>query len=121
MTAIAQPLVVPMPQQAATSSSRLAWFDFARLMAAYAIVWLHTPRSVELTPWSVLGRFAVPFFAAGSVFFVIEGLRRQSRRNGWDYAANRFRRIYVPFLGWSGIYLVLKTIKSVTLPDQPND
>ncbi|HZZ26587.1 MAG TPA: acyltransferase [Pirellulales bacterium] len=97
------------------------WLDFARLAAAYSIVWLHTPRSPQLSSWNVLGRFAVPFFTAGAVFFVIDGLRRQPHRSWREYAVNRFRRIYVPFVGWSLIYVLLKLFKKVALPDQAND
>src|ERR1043165_5782748 len=100
---------------------RLASFDAARLVAAYCIVWLHSLRSAELAPWNILGRFAVPFFAAAAVFFVIESVRHQPGRTFAEYARNRFRRIYVPFLAWSGIYLVFKLIKSLLVPDQPND
>lgn len=100
---------------------RLAWLDFARLIAAYSIVWLHTQRCAELVPWTVLGRFAVPFFTAGAVFFVIEGLRRQPDRTLREYTINRFRRIYLPFLAWSVVYFVMKSVKKMALPDEPND
>jgi surface polysaccharide O-acyltransferase-like enzyme len=106
---------------AAPARQRLAMFDFARLVAIYGIVWLHTLRSPTLISWTVLGRFAVPFFAAGAAFFVIEGLRRQPTRALGEYAWGRVRRIYMPFLAWSGIYLVFKWVKSAVLPDQPND
>jgi surface polysaccharide O-acyltransferase-like enzyme len=105
----------------AAINSRIACLDFTRLFAAYSIVWLHTPRSPQLIPWTVLGRFAVPFFAAGAVFFVIDGLRRQPQRTLREYTINRFRRIYVPFLAWSLIYLVFKAGKKLALPDEPND
>src|SRR5215471_2376240 len=101
--------------------TRLAWFDAARLVAAYSIVWIHTPRSAELAPWTVLGRFAVPFFAAAAVFFVIDGVHRQPQRGFVKYAIGRFQRIYVPFLAWSAIYLAFKVAKGALLPDQSND
>jgi surface polysaccharide O-acyltransferase-like enzyme len=103
------------------NSSRLAWLDFSRLFAASSIVWLHTPRSPQLASWAVIGRFAVPFFTAGAVFFVIDGLRRQSDRTLREYTINRFRRIYLPFLAWSVIYLAFKAAKKLALPDEPND
>jgi peptidoglycan/LPS O-acetylase OafA/YrhL len=108
-------------QASAPARQRLAMFDFARLVAIYSIVWLHALRSPMLIPWTVLGRFAVPFFAAGAVFFVIESLRRQPTRSLGEYALGRVRRIYLPFLAWSGIYLIFKWVKSAVLPDQPND
>ena len=105
----------------APTRQRLALFDFARLVAIYSIVWLHTLRSPTLISWTVLGRFAVPFFAAGASFFVIESLRRQPNRPLGEYALGRVRRIYLPFLAWSGIYLAFKWVKSAVLPDQQND
>ena len=106
---------------AAPAARRLAWLDSARLIAIYSIVWLHTPRSPQLASWSVLGRFAVPFFTAGAVFFVIDGLRRYPHRTLSEYAFNRFRRIYLPFAAWSTVYLLVKLFKKTALPDQPND
>jgi surface polysaccharide O-acyltransferase-like enzyme len=108
-------------EKAPPARTRLVWFDAARLMAAYSIVWIHTPRSAELAPWTVLGRFAVPFFTAAAVFFVIDGLHRQPQRGFAKYAIGRFQRIYVPFLAWCAIYLAFKAAKSRLLPDQPND
>jgi len=105
----------------AANSLRLSWLDFTRLAAAYSIVWLHTLRSPELVHWSRLGRFAVPFFTAGAVFFAIEGLRRKPNRSIREYTVNRFRRIYLPFLAWSLIYVLFKGVKKIALPDEPND
>ncbi len=118
---IRQFAVVSSSVKPAATNSRIAWLDFTRLFAAYSIVWLHTPRSPQLMRWAVLGRFAVPFFTAGAVFFVIAGLRRQPQRTLREYTVNRFRRIYVPFLAWSLIYWVFKAGKKLALPDEPND
>jgi surface polysaccharide O-acyltransferase-like enzyme len=108
-------------QPAQANATRLSWLDFARLLAAYSIVWLHTPHSPQLAPWNVLGRFAVPFFTASAVFFVIDGLRRQPRRTLAEYTINRFRRNYLPFVAWSFVYLVVKLFKKTALPEQAND
>jgi surface polysaccharide O-acyltransferase-like enzyme len=121
MTSATLPAAVIQPAKSPKGVARLAWFDVARLFAAYAIVWLHTVHCEALGPWSVLGRFAVPFFAAGSVFFVIDRLRRQPQRGLQEYTINRLRRIYLPFLAWSAIYLLFKLVKFAALPDQPND
>lgn len=109
------------PPKVAADSSRLLWLDFTRLTAAYSIVWLHTVRSPELVHWSRLGRFAVPFFTAGAVFFAIDGVRRKPNRSFREYTVNRFWRIYLPFLTWSLIYVLLKGVKKFALPDEPND
>lgn len=101
--------------------ARRVAFDLGRLLAAYAIVWLHTPRSALLAPTTVLARFAVPFFVFATIFFVFESLRRQPERTFGKYFISRLLRIYVPFLAWCVIYLLFKGAKSVLLPDQPND
>ena len=120
MAAVLQQLSSAELPASAPVRQRLELFDFARLVAIYSIVWLHTLRSPQLVSWTVLGRFAVPFFAAGAAFFVLEGLRRQPQRSIGEYAWGRVRRIYLPFLAWSGIYLVFKIVKSALLPDQPD-
>src|SRR5262245_42133733 len=111
--------VEPKKLQVGNEKSRLAWLDFSRLFAAYSIVWLHALRSPQLGSWTILGRFAVPFFTASAVFFVIDGLRRHPDRTLREYTVNRFLRIYFPFLAWSLIYLVFKATKKIVLPDEP--
>lgn len=95
--------------------------DLARLLAVYAIVWIHTPRSEMLTGATSLARFAIPFFVFAAIFFVFESLRRHPERTFARYFRSRFLRIYVPFLAWSGIYLLFKGAKSLLLPEQPNE
>jgi peptidoglycan/LPS O-acetylase OafA/YrhL len=111
-------LEVPTPRAA---TSRRTMFDVTRLLAAYSIIWLHTPRSAELVGSTVLGRFAVPFFVAATVFFVWQGLIAKPGRDFGSYAWSRFTRIYLPFLAWSAIYLAFKAAKGMAMPDQPND
>ncbi len=109
------------PIAAATAASRRTMLDVVRLLAAYAIVWLHTPQSPDYAAATALGRFAVPFFTAAAVFLTWEGLVRQPARSGGQYTRGRLLRIYVPFLAWSAIYLAFKVVKARLLPDQPND
>jgi len=119
---LSEPNVEPKaPEPIGRPSGRRAMVDVARLAAVYAVTWLHTPRSPGLEPSLALGRVAVPFFIFAAVFFVLEGLRRHPERTFVQYTRSRFLRIYVPFLAWSGIYLVLKLIKAILLPEQPND
>ena len=100
--------------------SRRVAFDIGRLLAAYAIVWLHTPRSATLEGTTVFGRFAVPFFVFATIFFVFESLRHHPERTFGRYTTGRILRIYVPFLAWCGIYLLFKGTKSLLLPSEPN-
>ena len=113
----------PVPADRGGGATRPRWatFDLARLLAAYAIVWVHASRLPALQSSKALGRFAVPFFVFGAVFFVIDGLRRRPWRGFAEYARSRFVRIYLPFLAWSVVYLGLKLVKAALLPEQPND
>ncbi len=95
--------------------------DVCRLLAAYAIVWLHTPRPAAWADLGLLGRFAVPFFTAAATFFAWQAGSRAGDRTVVGYARSRLMRIYVPFLGWSGIYLAFKGAKALLLPNEPND
>jgi len=103
------------------SAPRWPLIDLARWLAIYAIVWLHTVRSESLLRSTVLTRFAVPFFVAACVFLVFQGVWRKPQRTFVQYGRSRFLRIYLPFLAWSAVYLGFKAVKSVFLPDQPND
>jgi surface polysaccharide O-acyltransferase-like enzyme len=95
--------------------------DLARLLAVYAIVWLHNVQSPALERSRALGRFAVPLFVFLTIFLVFEGVSRNPWRSWGQYARSRAVRLYLPFLAWSGIYLAFKAIKGRLLPGEPND
>lgn len=99
-----------------TARNRLLWLDFARVIAAVAIIWLHTPQSAAMKPTIVVTRFAVPFFAAAAAFMACrigQGALDKSIRS---FAAARFSRIYLPFLGWSAIYFLVRWMASQFIP-----
>lgn len=104
-----------------TARPRRTMLDVGRLAAAYAILWLHTPQLPALESSKSLGRFAVPFFVLVTILLVFEGVARNPERGSWAYVSSRSMRLYLPFLGWSGIYLVFKLIKGWLLPGEPND
>lgn len=120
-TAMLTPEVVTVPQPAAGSTARRPFFEFARLLAAVSIVWLHSMRSPEMLGSTVLGRFAVPFFTAAAVFMICESVARGRRPTVAEYSRSRFLRLYIPFLAWTVIYLNFKLLKGKLAPDQPND
>ncbi|HTU26668.1 MAG TPA: acyltransferase [Pirellulales bacterium] len=105
----------------AAPGARHTMLDVCRLLAAYAIVWLHTPRPQAWADLGLLGRFAVPFFTAAATFFAWQAGARSGERSVTRYAWSRVLRIYVPFLAWSGIYLAFKGAKAILLPAEPND
>lgn len=102
-------MTTPSPAVAVERSSAL---DAARFLAAAAIVWLH---SLPINPaWSHvadLGRLAVPFFSLSAMVMIGETLRRAPQITIGQFAAKRFRRLYVPFLAWTAIYVLLRDLK----------
>ncbi len=122
MSTVEAMLPIAAPKQPAQAAPpRWVALDAMRLAAAYAIIWIHAVRSPALEASMALGRFAVPFFVFSAVFLTIEGLGRHPERTFSEYARQRFVRIYLPFLAWSGIYLIFKGVKWMLLPDLPND
>src|SRR5262245_5376228 len=101
------------PQAATASAGRMIGLDAARLVAAIAIVWLHTPESPPLAHLSVLSSFAVPFFVFTAVLLNLQSLRRNPDRPLGAYVVSRFNRIYVPFFVWSLLYFAFRDLKHI--------
>lgn len=120
-TATATPSIDLQRESVGRDRARRPLLDFARLLAAVSIVWLHTMRSPQLIDSTALGRFAVPFFTAAAVFMICGSVARGCRKTLAEYTRNRFTRLYVPFLAWTAIYLGFKWIKARVAPGQPND
>jgi surface polysaccharide O-acyltransferase-like enzyme len=94
--------------------------DAMRVVASFMIIWIHVPRSEELLATTIVARFAVPFFVFAAVFFAAQTGLKKPDRSATGYLLTRFRRIYVPFLLWSGVYLAMKWAKLLLTPNQPN-
>lgn len=88
---------------AAGVKQRLEMFDAMRFLAGVGVIWFHSVESAQLGPSGVLGRFSVAFFTIMGVVVLYEGVRKYPQRTLRDFAARRFRRLYLPFLGWSAI------------------
>jgi surface polysaccharide O-acyltransferase-like enzyme len=115
----ASTLVLGALERPQTATARGARLETLRLFAALAVIWIHVPRSPELAWTTVFCRFAVPLFVASAAYFAVRAAyKTQTSR---EYLLARVQRIYLPFLAWSGIYLLFKLIKARLLPDQPND
>ncbi|WP_428937872.1 acyltransferase [Fontivita pretiosa] len=99
--------------------SRDLGFDSVRLLASIAIVWAHSPRSDQIMWLQVLGVFGTSFFAAASVYFLAQGLRRDADRTLGRYALSRARRLYVPFLVWSIVYLIFRNLCRALITHKP--
>ncbi len=103
------------------SSQRMMALDAARFLAAVGVVWIHVPRSEELLPSSILGRFAVPFFTAAAILFVVMGVAKRPSQSLGQFLISKIQRLYLPFLAWSGLYLGFKLLKYLLIPSEPND
>jgi len=99
--------------------SRDLGFDSVRLLASIAIVWAHSPRSEQIMWLQVLGAFGTSFFAAASVYFLAQGVRRDARRTLGRYALSRVRRLYVPFVVWSIVYLIFRNLCRTLITNKP--
>ncbi|MBC8106222.1 MAG: acyltransferase [Anaerolineae bacterium] len=88
-----------------------------RLFAAAGVVLVHSIESSELEYWGNLFRFAVPFYLFASIYYQSLSLGRNTERTFGQYVVGRVKRLYLPFLAWSAIYLVARDIKRVTFLD----
>lgn len=74
--------------------------DYARLLAAFGIVFFHAG-----APGAGIGYAALPFFLLLLVVLSFGGATRMSLS---DYVRSRAQRLLIPWLIWSGVYGVLK-------------
>lgn len=90
--------------------------DAARGLGCIGVIWVHTViDSPELARSAALTRFGTPFFCIAAIFFLLTGLSRKASAGWGTYAIQRFKRLYIPFLVWSVIFLVLRTGKRALL------
>lgn len=97
-------------------ATRLPGLDAARVIATLGVVWFHTATSPELKTSGVLGRFSVAFYTMAAMVFLIDSCRRRERSFA-AYARDRFRRLYLPFLGWAAITLLIENLLHTFNPD----
>jgi peptidoglycan/LPS O-acetylase OafA/YrhL len=111
LSGLPSPSVRPMLQDTAAAKRRNENIDVIRLIAALSIVYIHAVRSLPLDASRNLFRFAVPFYLFASFYFQSLSLRKRTDRTLWQYILGRFKRLYVPYLAWSVIYLVARDIR----------
>ncbi|MFM8872276.1 MAG: acyltransferase family protein [Phycisphaerales bacterium] len=84
-------------------------FDVARLVAALAVIVVHSPGLDHVPAWSLPLRFAVPFFCCSAVHFAfLQYATRRPPMTLLEYADDRFERVYRPFVIWSLIYVLVQ-------------
>ena len=93
---------------------RLLGIDLCRGIAAYAVILVHSgdetwgvPIDQSAISFRLLFYFAVPFFLAASFYFM---MRKPKAASSPDFWKSKFERIVIPYLIWSGIYLLLRII-----------
>jgi len=96
--------------------ARNQMLDAARGLGCIAVIWVHTViGSPDLERSAALARFGTAFFAVAAIFFLLHGLSSKAPEGWGSYAWQRFKRLYIPFLIWSVIFLLLRTGKRTLL------
>lgn len=91
---------------------RLYGLDLFRGLAVYAVILVHADEGISKIPlgWDAVLKFAefgVPFFLAGSFFLSAKKLYSEK-----PYPLlNRIRRLAIPYLFWTLLYLIYKLAK----------
>jgi peptidoglycan/LPS O-acetylase OafA/YrhL len=93
-------------RSAESGPSRWTGMDAMRLYASLGVIWIH---AVQHFP-AVLGRFAVPFFAASAGFLVVLHLQRRRDIRFSDFAGLRALRLLIPFAVWTFIYGAVRSV-----------
>lgn len=112
-----QPVQMKTIDGVGRQTERMEFLDAMRFIAAAGIIWLHAFQ-IGLNPISDIGRLSVPFFVISALAMIFQGIERKQQTNS-AYAMSRFKRIYVPFLFWTAVYLLLRNMKHLIRPDNP--
>ncbi len=93
---------------------RLLGVDLLRGIAAYAVVFVHSgdeslglPISQAAISLRMFFYFAVPFFLATSFYFLTS---KPEIDTSWHFWRSRIDRILIPYVVWSIIYLIFRSI-----------
>lgn len=102
--------------------SRLLGLDLLRGAAVIGVILLHADEwnGIEQLPagwlsWVALSLFAVPFFLAASFYLAVSKFIEQPERP--FSLGPRLRRLLIPYVVWSGIYLLYKIARYGLLGD----
>jgi len=93
--------------------------DVVRFFAAAGVVFVHARYSTTFDHWDNLFRFAVPFYLFASLYYQALSMRRNPNRPLGEFIAGRFKRLYLPFIVWSVIYVLARDLKRVVLLGLP--
>ena len=109
------------------TKQRLIGVELFRGVAAYGVVVIHADALMRYSGfptdyWTVafaeINRFAVPFFLAASFYFMTGKLYANVNHFSRGFnLKSKWKRLLVPYLCWSAIYLCLRVIKGLSRPD----
>lgn len=90
--------------------------ELLRVLAAYGVVFIHgisgIPRSLySLGFYHLFSSFCVPLFLTLSFYLTLKSLTAKPVSNK-RFLTDRFKRIGLPFLSWSLVYISLRFVKS---------
>jgi hypothetical protein len=90
--------------------------EILRVLAAYGVVFIHgisgIPRSLSSSLLShSFSSFCVPLFLTLSFYLTLKSLAKKSVSNK-QFLIDRLKRIGLPFLSWSLVYISLRFVKS---------
>ena len=91
--------------------ARIDSLDAARLIAIGLIIFLHTCESPALSKLGAAGTFGVPFYLLASLYFQARSFARKPQMPLHHYLLRRIKRLYLPMLAWTFIYLLARDIK----------
>jgi peptidoglycan/LPS O-acetylase OafA/YrhL len=106
-----QPAELPLTAMA----PRIGGLDAARFIAIVGVIFVHTPESSLFQRWLIAGTFGVPFYLFTALYLQVRTIHLDPHRSLLRYVWDRTRRLYVPFLAWSVIYLAARDAKHLLL------
>lgn len=80
------------------------------VVLAHTVGWSANEGIRDLTP---LGRMSVPFYFFVAAFLLVLGLRKSPGRGWLTMCVQRSRRLFVPFLFWSMVFVAIKVAFSL--------
>ena len=89
---------------AAIKSDYCANLDVLRIVAVAAVVWIHAAQTSFFKAGVVWCRFAVPAFAATSIWLLLRRHGTDAAEDLKNYAVKRALKIYLLFLAWNCLF-----------------
>ncbi len=88
-----------------SSPARLVSIDAARVLATFAIVWVHVAESHgQNFAWTSLGRFGTSYYVIVAALFAVRAVVRAPEQKFSADLRRRTQRLLWPFFIWSAVY-----------------